>query len=96
MTVYTYDKGDTVRLKAEFKVSSVLTDPTAVTLKVKDAAGTTSTYTYALAEITKSSVGVYYKDIAITDDGIWYYRFEGTGAVTAAGESQFEVRRSEF
>ena len=96
MAVNTYDKGDTIRLKAEFKVSSVYTDPTAVTLKVKNAAGVISTYTYALAEITKLSTGIYYKDISINDDGIWFYKFEGTGTVAAASEHKFEVRRSEF
>jgi hypothetical protein len=96
MAINTYDKGDTIRLWAYFKVNSVYTDPTAVTLRVKNAAGTVSVYTYALAEITKSSTGIYYKDVSLTDDGIWYYRFEGTGTVAAAGEYQFEVRRSEF
>jgi len=96
MAVNTYDKGDTIRLKAEFKVSSVLSDPTTVTLKVKSAVGVTSTYTYGAGEITKDAVGVYHKDVSVDDDGVWYYRFIGTGAVAAAGEYQFEVRRSEF
>jgi hypothetical protein len=96
MAVNTYDKGDAVRLKGTFTVSSVATDPTTVTLKVKDSDGTISTYTYALAQITKLSTGIYYKDVTVSNDGLWYYRFEGTGACIAAGESQFEVRRSEF
>lgn len=96
MAVNTYDKGDTIRLWAYFKVNSVYTDPTAITLKVKSAAGVISTYTYSGATVTKSSTGIYYKDVSLTDDGIWYYRFEGTGAVAAAAESKFEVRRSEF
>ncbi len=96
MTVNAYDKEDTIRVWAYFKVNAVYTDPTAITLKVKNAAGTTSTYTYALGEITKSSTGIYYKDISLTDDGIWYYRFIGTGTVAAAAEGSFEVRRSEF
>jgi hypothetical protein len=96
MAVNTYDKGDTIRLWAYFKVSSVYTDPTAIALKVKSAAGVTTTYTYALGTVTKSTTGIYYKDVSLTDDGIWYYRFEGTGTVAAAAEGKFEVRRSEF
>ena len=96
MAVNTYDKGDTIRLKAEFKVSSVYTDPTTIVLKVKSASGVITTYTYALAQVTKLSTGIYYKDVSLTDDGIWYYHFEGTGTVAAAGEHQFIVRRSEF
>jgi hypothetical protein len=96
MAVNTYDKGDAVRLKATFTVSSVVTDPTTVTLKVKDSDGTISTYTYAGGTITKLSTGIYYKDVTVSNDGIWYYRFEGTGSCIAAGENSFEVRRSEF
>ena len=96
MAVNTYDKGDAVRLKGTFTVSSVLTDPTTVTLKVKDSDGTISTYTYSGGTVTKLSTGVYYKDVTVSNDGIWYYRFESTGAVAAAGEGSFEVRRSEF
>lgn len=95
MAINTYDKGDTIRLWAYFKVSNVYTDPTTITLKVKDSDGTITTYTYALGQITKSSTGIYYKDISLNNDGLWYYRYEGTG-VAAAGEKSFEVRRSEF
>ena len=35
MVVNVYDKGDAVRLQCTFTVSSVPTDPTTVTLKVK-------------------------------------------------------------
>lgn len=96
MAVNTYDKGDKVRVQATFTVSDVNTDPTTVTLKVKNPAGVTSTYTYALAEITKSATGIYYKDLSVDDDGIYHYRFEGTGTCEAASEHKFEVRKSEF
>ena len=96
MAVNTYDKGDAVRLKGTFTVSSVNTDPTTIILKVKDSDGTISTYTYAGGTITRSATGIYYKDVTVSNDGLWYYRFEGTGAVIAAGEGSFEVRRSEF
>ena len=96
MATNTYDKGDAVRLRVTFTVASVNTDPTTVTLKVKNPTGTTTIYTYALAEITKSATGIYYKDISVDDDGIYAYRFEGTGTVEAATEHKIKVRSSEF
>jgi hypothetical protein len=96
MAVNTYDKGDSVRLKCTFTVNSVNTDPTTITLRVKDSDGTIAVYTYAGGTITKSAVGIYYKDVTVSNDGIWYWRYEGTGTVIAAGESSFIVRPSEF
>jgi len=94
--INTYDIGDTIRLRATFTISGAATDPTTITLKVKNNSGTTSTYTYAGGTVSKTSTGIYYKDISLTNDGVWYYRFEGTGAVAAASEGQFIVRASEF
>jgi hypothetical protein len=96
MPTNTYDKGDLVRVKATFTVNAVLTDPTTITLKVKDPEGTVTTYTYAGGAVSKTSTGLYYKDVSVTNDGMWYYRFEGTGTVQSAGESSFRVRKSEF
>lgn len=91
-----YDINDLPRTTATFTVSGVATDPTTVTLKVKDPSGNTDTYTYALSQITKSSTGVYYKNIPIDEAGDWWYRWEGAGAVVAAYEGYFRVRRSQF
>lgn len=66
----TYDRGDTVRLSATFRDDAgAFSDPTTVVLKVKKPDGTTSTFTYALAQITKDSVGNYHKDIAVDQSG---------------------------
>ena len=91
-----YEKNDKVRLTANFTVNGVLTDPTTVTLKVKNLSGTISTYTYALAQVTKSAVGIYFKDISLDKIGEWFYRWEGTGAVEAANETYLDVKDSEF
>ena len=91
-----YDIGDGVRLKATFTLSSVNTDPTAVKLKVKDPSGNIDIYTYALAQITKSAVGKYYKDIFVDESGEWFYRYEGTGTIEAADERKFIAEVSEF
>jgi hypothetical protein len=91
-----YDIGDAVRVKATFSVSGTATDPTTVTLKVKDPSGTISTYTYALSEVTKETTGIYYKDIMFDEGGMWHYRWEGTGTVQAAGEGLLIVQETKF
>lgn len=87
-----------IRLTGTFtNAAGVLTDPTVVTVKVQDAEGTEITY----ADAIKDSTGVWHKDITITKPasgggGTWYYRFEGTGALIAAGESSFAVQQTVF
>ncbi len=90
-----YQRNQTVRITGTFTVSGTATDPTTVTLKVKDPAGTVSTYTYAEAQITKDGTGNYHKDVALTLEGYYYYRWEGTGAVAAADEDYLVVLPSE-
>lgn len=91
-----YDKGDKVHLTAAFSVGGVDTDPTAVVCKVKDPSGNVDVYTFALGQVTKSSVGHYYKDISIDESGEWFYRWEGTGAMEAAEETHLVAEVSEF
>lgn len=88
----TYDKNDLVRLSCAFTVGGTATDPTTVTLKVKDPSGNTDTYTYALAQITKGTTGNYYKDVTVDEVGIWTYQYMGTGACQAVSEGWLEVR----
>ena len=92
----TYDINDVARLSSAFTADGTATDPTTITLTVRTPAGVEASYTYALAELTKSSAGVFYRDQDCTESGTWYYRFTGTGAVKAAGEAAFVVRRSQF
>lgn len=92
----TYDIGDVVRLSVDFKVGSTLTDPTTVTLKIMDPAGTTSTFTYAGAQVVKDATGEYHYDYSPTTAGEYHWRWEGTGSAKAASEGTFIVRRSQF
>lgn len=92
----TYDIGDQVRVTVTFSVGGINTDPTTITLKVKDPSHNVDTYTYALGQLVKSATGIYYKDISIDEAGIWHYRFEGTGAVISADEDYFQVDYSAF
>jgi len=96
MTSNVYDINDKVKLEITFTQNSVAADPTAVTLKVQDPSGNETSYTYALGQITKAATGNYYKEISVDEAGEWYYRFEGTGGVVAAGENMFYVRQSQF
>ena len=81
-----YNQGSRIRLQATFKdAAGAVADPGVVTLKVRDSADVSTTYTYALAEIVKASTGVYYKDITLNRGGQWQFWFTGTSGVTAAG-----------
>lgn len=92
MTMSIYANGQKVRVSVAFTVSDVATDPTTVTLKVGKPDGTVTSYTYALAEVTKSATGNYYKDITTDQVGIWDFRYEGTGTCVAVEELSFRVR----
>jgi hypothetical protein len=93
-----YDKGDQVRVSATFKnIAGTATDPTTVVAKIKDPSGNVSTYTYGTdAELIKDATGMYHIDVDIDERGLWYYRWEATGAVKTAEESTFTVRQSQF
>ena len=90
-----YDIGDLVRFTGTFTVSGIATDPTTVTLKVKDPSGNIATYTYALSEVTKSATGIYYKDVTIDEAGMWIVEWLGTGAVVSSVEEYILVRKSQ-
>jgi hypothetical protein len=92
----TYDKGDMIRLSSQFTISSVLTDPTAITLLIIDPDRSTGTYTYVAGQVQKSATGSYYMDISLDLVGRWDYRFIGTGTVQATADSLFLVRRTDF
>lgn len=92
----TYKIGKKVRLTAVFSVSGVNTDPTTITCKVKDPSDNIDSYYYASGTVTRSATGTYYKDITFDEGGIWWHRWEGTGAVETADEEDMEVSWSEF
>jgi hypothetical protein len=84
--------GDAIKLRNTFTVDGTKTDPTAVTLQVKDPSGNTDLYTYSLAEITKDSTGVFSKIISLDEAGWWIYEWAGTGACIAVEGNKFYVR----
>lgn len=82
-----YTKGEEVRLTGTFRVGGALTDPGAVTLKIRDPEGTQTTPT-----TTKSGTGIYFADLTAALEGLYHYRFEGTAPALGAAEGKLEVR----
>ena len=89
---YEYDLSDAPTFRCEFAVDNTLTDPTTITLTIITPAKVSTDYTYGAAQITKVSTGVYTKIISLTERGVWYYRWVGTGACVAASEGTITVR----
>jgi hypothetical protein len=84
--------GDAIRLENTCTVDGTKTDPTALTLQVKDPSGNVDLYTYSLSEITRSSAGVFYKDITFDEAGWWVYEWHATGAVIAVEGNKILVK----
>ena len=96
-----YVIGDLVRVKVTWTnpdsvPPNALVDPTTIVLRVKPPVGAVSVYTYALGQVVRKSLGVYYYDVATgTSNGFWHYRFEAGGVVVAAEEGSFKVDDSQ-
>lgn len=90
--VFYANASELARLTNTFAVSGVATDPTTVTLVVTSPSMTATTYTYAASQITKDSTGVYHKDIACIEDGVWQYLWVGTGAASDAQAGTWTVQ----
>lgn len=88
--------GDTIRLTNSFYSAGALADPGTVTLVVVDPSGNTEgTYTYAGGTVTKSVTGVYYKDLAVDEDGVWEFTWTGTSPVADKAVGTFTVYPAE-
>ena len=83
--------GDAIILTSVFRVQSVNTDPTTITLEVKDPSGNTDAYTYP-ADITKNSTGSYSKTITFDEAGWWTYEWTGTGTAAVVEGNKIYVR----
>lgn len=90
-TVFFESASELATLTNTFKVAGVATDPTTITLDIADPTGATTSYTYAAAQITKTSTGVYTKDIACSIDGTWTYTWTGTGTASDVQSGTWEV-----
>jgi hypothetical protein len=81
-TVFYESASELATLTNTFKVGVTPTDPTTVTLTITTPSQVSTPYTYAASQITKSSTGVYTKDIACTEAGEWTFEWVGTGAAS--------------
>lgn len=88
-----YDKGDRVVLRAYFTDGlGAPAAPTTIVLRIKNPAGTIT----VTAPSANPALGTYEYDLDLNAVGDWYYRYEGTGAVVAAGEKRISVRPTQF
>jgi hypothetical protein len=84
----TYQIGDAVPLEATFRnAAGTPTNPSAVTLTVRAPDGTITTPTP-----TNTGPGVWHYDLSVTQPGLWWYTFKGTGTVQAADRRSFYVQ----
>lgn len=92
-----FNIGDEITIKATFKnkVRDV-SDPTTVTLIIRDPSGNEVSYTYSGGQLTRESTGVYYYNLQIDEDGNWYFRWKSTGNPMIATEYRIKVNRSYF
>lgn len=95
-TVFLQGSAELATLSNTFSVSGTPTDPTTVTLAVTSPTGTTTTYTYADGEITRSSAGVYTKDVACTESGVWTYVWTGTGTASDVQAGTWTVHSTDL
>jgi hypothetical protein len=89
-----YDIGDAVELAADFTdLDGTPADPTEVLLLIRAPDDTVATIEQA--DLANPSTGEWTYLLLIDQSGWYRYRFEGSGAVTAAEEKRFRVRRQE-
>ena len=94
-----YDVGDVVRVTSKFKGDTGPdVDPTVVTLSLWHPDGTTTDHVYGVdPAVVKDDTGDYHYDVMVDAEGLWQYKWVGSGAVApGAGESSFIARRTVF
>lgn len=89
-----YVKGTTVRVSVDFfNFSGALADPSTVTVTTQGP-GITGEEAFVFgvdSEVVKDATGQFHFDFELTDEGTYWVRFAGTGAVGAAFEEQFQT-----
>lgn len=92
-----HDLSDRIELRSAFRnAAGAFADPTEVTYTVKSPAGSTTTYTYSGATVTKIETGKYRVYITPTVSGEWFWRAAATGDVVDVVEGSFRVAASEL
>lgn len=89
-----YFVGQKPRFNGDFRLGSVLTDPSVVKFifhRPGDAAPTVWTYGVDAA-VVRSATGKYHVDLSLNVAGSWTWRWESTGTVEAAMQGKISVR----
>lgn len=96
MSLPEYDVGDSRRIIATFTdIDGNLADPTTITFEIKQPDETTTQYVYVTdPEVVRDSLGVFHVDWPLAQKGLHIFRYEGTGAVEAAGQYKIWAKRS--
>lgn len=94
--INSYEFGNMVTLNVIFTdvTTNMLVDPSIVTLRVLDPNNVEKIYTGS--QVIRNSLGNYSYPVFGDLAGIWNYRWEGSGNVVAAQESQFNIIPSVF
>lgn len=67
-------------------------DPGALRLKTKSASGVVATLTYGVdSALVRDGAGLFHADIALTEAGAWYYRWESDTPNPGASEGALQV-----
>ena len=93
-----YPKKSLIKVSAIFKDDNGAdADPTTVTLIVIDPAGLKTSYVYLTdVEVVRDSLGHFHAAFSADLEGRYFYRWEGEGAVQAAGEWVYQIVDSKF
>lgn len=87
--------GNRVKLSAEFRDEAGARDPSALAFKVRDPLNRLTTYAWPGApEVVRDGTGRFHVALTLTTAGEYRYRWESTGAVTAANESTVKALAS--
>jgi hypothetical protein len=81
-TVFYESASELAKLTNTFSVAGTPTDPTTVTLTITTPSQVSTPYTWAGGTVTRTSAGVFTKDIACTEAGEWTFEWAGTGAAS--------------
>jgi len=96
VSINVYAVGTKIRLSAAFTdIDDDAQDPGGVQFKMRDPAGTVTTYLYGTdVELVRDSLGNYHVDWLIASAGRYRYRFAGVTSGQAAAEGTFNVQNS--
>lgn len=95
-TVFFESANELAKISNTFSVDSVATDPTTISLTITTPSQTSTTYTYAASQITRSGTGAYYKNVTCNEAGTWTYKWVGTGAAEDTVAGTWEVLPTEL